>query len=257
MPGDDSGQPDREAPHLLAISPAPGSSAWLHEPIRYTFDEPIGAPALTVTATLGGESVEAIAAVDLDPHSLVISLAAGARGIGPHQRDDQLSLADAVVRAETLGASDDVRRLIGGGGWIVHARGLIRSRRIIDHRLRISGRGRLCRRILASRLLARRILLGRLFVGQRIARRRIFDRRRVDRADRHRNQGCKEAAVSRRGMLFFVLEGTLLLDLEGRTVALTPRQSMAVPRGVVHRTPTPDRAVMLMVEPASVVPTGD
>ena len=57
--------------------------------------------------------------------------------------------------------------------------------------------------------------------------------------------------------LFFVLEGTLLLDLEGRTVELKPRQGMVVPRGVMHRTRAPERTVVLMVEPVSVVPTGD
>jgi mannose-6-phosphate isomerase-like protein (cupin superfamily) len=57
--------------------------------------------------------------------------------------------------------------------------------------------------------------------------------------------------------LFFVLEGTLLLDLEGRTVELKPRQGMVVPRGVMHRTRARERTVVLMVEPAGVVPTGD
>ncbi len=57
--------------------------------------------------------------------------------------------------------------------------------------------------------------------------------------------------------LFFVLEGTLLLDLEGRTVALGPRQGMVVPRGVMHRTRAPSRTVVLMVEPSGVVATGD
>ena len=58
--------------------------------------------------------------------------------------------------------------------------------------------------------------------------------------------------------LFFVLEGTLLLDLpEGRTVALEERQGMMVPRGVVHRTRAPTRTVVLMIEAASVTPVGD
>ncbi len=57
--------------------------------------------------------------------------------------------------------------------------------------------------------------------------------------------------------LFFVLEGHLLLDLEDRTVALGPRQGMVVPRGVTHRTRAPRRTVVLMVEAATVVPTGD
>jgi mannose-6-phosphate isomerase-like protein (cupin superfamily) len=56
---------------------------------------------------------------------------------------------------------------------------------------------------------------------------------------------------------FFVLEGLLLLDLEGRTVELAPRQGLMVPRGVLHRTRAPSRTVVLMVEAATIVPTGD
>jgi mannose-6-phosphate isomerase-like protein (cupin superfamily) len=56
---------------------------------------------------------------------------------------------------------------------------------------------------------------------------------------------------------FYVVEGRLLIDLEGRTVALDPRQGFVVPKGVVHRTRAPDRTVILMVERAGVVPTGD
>jgi mannose-6-phosphate isomerase-like protein (cupin superfamily) len=56
---------------------------------------------------------------------------------------------------------------------------------------------------------------------------------------------------------FYVLEGILLIDLEGRTVELAPRQGMMVPRGVVHRTRAPKRTVVLMTEAATVIPTGD
>ena len=58
--------------------------------------------------------------------------------------------------------------------------------------------------------------------------------------------------------LFYVLEGRLLVDIEGRgTVTLEPRQGVVVPRGVVHRTRAEVRTVVLMVEAATVVPTGD
>jgi mannose-6-phosphate isomerase-like protein (cupin superfamily) len=58
--------------------------------------------------------------------------------------------------------------------------------------------------------------------------------------------------------LFFVLEGVLYLDIEGRpTAELGPLQGMVVPKGVVHRTRAPQRTVVLMVEPATVTPTGD
>jgi mannose-6-phosphate isomerase-like protein (cupin superfamily) len=56
---------------------------------------------------------------------------------------------------------------------------------------------------------------------------------------------------------FYVVEGRLLIDLEGRTVELAPRQAFVVPKGVLHRTRAPERTVMLMVENAGIVPTGD
>jgi len=56
---------------------------------------------------------------------------------------------------------------------------------------------------------------------------------------------------------FLVIEGRFLIDLEGRTVELGPRQGFPVPRGTVHRTRAPERSIVLMVEAAGVVPTGD
>jgi mannose-6-phosphate isomerase-like protein (cupin superfamily) len=56
---------------------------------------------------------------------------------------------------------------------------------------------------------------------------------------------------------FYVVEGRFLIDLEGRTVELAPRQGFVVPKGIVHRTRAPERAVVLMVEGAGIVPTGD
>ncbi|MBP6546552.1 MAG: cupin domain-containing protein [Phenylobacterium sp.] len=57
---------------------------------------------------------------------------------------------------------------------------------------------------------------------------------------------------------FYVVEGRLGLDIEGgESVELTPAQAYVVPRGVVHRTRAEGRTVILMVEQASVVPTGD
>jgi mannose-6-phosphate isomerase-like protein (cupin superfamily) len=56
---------------------------------------------------------------------------------------------------------------------------------------------------------------------------------------------------------FFVLDGVFCIDLEDRVVELQPRQGFVVPRGVVHRTRAPQRAVILMVETSAIVPTGD
>jgi mannose-6-phosphate isomerase-like protein (cupin superfamily) len=56
---------------------------------------------------------------------------------------------------------------------------------------------------------------------------------------------------------FYVVEGRLLIDLQDRTVELAPRQAFVVPKGTVHRTRARERTVMLMVENAGIIPTGD
>ena len=56
---------------------------------------------------------------------------------------------------------------------------------------------------------------------------------------------------------FYVVDGHFLIDLEGSTIELAPKQGYVVPRGVVHRTRAPRRCVILMVEGEEIVPTGD
>ncbi len=56
---------------------------------------------------------------------------------------------------------------------------------------------------------------------------------------------------------FYVVDGELLIDLKDKTVALQPQQGFVVPKGVVHRTRAPRRTIILMVENAGIIPTGD
>ena len=56
---------------------------------------------------------------------------------------------------------------------------------------------------------------------------------------------------------FLVLEGRLLIDLEQRIIELGPRQGVTIPRKLRHRPRAPERTVVVMVEGAGVVPTGD
>jgi mannose-6-phosphate isomerase-like protein (cupin superfamily) len=61
---------------------------------------------------------------------------------------------------------------------------------------------------------------------------------------------------------FYVVEGKLHIDLQreqqkDRIVELAPGQGFVVPKGVVHRTRAPQKTVILMVENAGIVPTGD
>jgi mannose-6-phosphate isomerase-like protein (cupin superfamily) len=56
---------------------------------------------------------------------------------------------------------------------------------------------------------------------------------------------------------FYVVEGRFLIDLEDQTIDLAPKQGFVVPKGVRHRPRAPERTVILMVEGAGIVPTGD
>jgi mannose-6-phosphate isomerase-like protein (cupin superfamily) len=56
---------------------------------------------------------------------------------------------------------------------------------------------------------------------------------------------------------FYVLEGMLLIDLEGHMIELKPRQGFVVPRGTMHRTRATERTVILMIENAGIIPTGN
>jgi mannose-6-phosphate isomerase-like protein (cupin superfamily) len=47
------------------------------------------------------------------------------------------------------------------------------------------------------------------------------------------------------------------IDLEEKSIDLQPKQGFLVPKGVRHGTRAPERAVILMVETAAIVPTGD
>src|ERR1700733_4677376 len=56
---------------------------------------------------------------------------------------------------------------------------------------------------------------------------------------------------------FYTVEGLLLIDLEDRVVEVKPAAGFVVPRVVVPRTRAPQRTVILMVENAVIIPTGN
>ena len=52
---------------------------------------------------------------------------------------------------------------------------------------------------------------------------------------------------------FLVIEGSLFIDLEGRTVELFPNQLFTIPKNVIHRTrPNGDRSVNLTFESSNM-----
>jgi len=57
---------------------------------------------------------------------------------------------------------------------------------------------------------------------------------------------------------FFTLSGELLIDIEEKeTVILKQHQGYVVPQGIVHRTRAPEKTVILMIETAGIIPTGN
>lgn len=57
---------------------------------------------------------------------------------------------------------------------------------------------------------------------------------------------------------FYVVEGHLSIDVENQpTIELDPRQGVVIPRGVVHKTRAAGRTVILMMENAGIIPTGN
>jgi mannose-6-phosphate isomerase-like protein (cupin superfamily) len=60
---------------------------------------------------------------------------------------------------------------------------------------------------------------------------------------------------------FYVVSGRLFIDVREnngeRTIELGPEQGVTISKGVMHRPRAPQKTVMLMVETASIKPTGD
>lgn len=56
---------------------------------------------------------------------------------------------------------------------------------------------------------------------------------------------------------FYVVDGLFIIDMEDQTVELRKGQGFVVPKGVRHRPRAPEKTVILMVENAGIIPTGD
>jgi mannose-6-phosphate isomerase-like protein (cupin superfamily) len=56
---------------------------------------------------------------------------------------------------------------------------------------------------------------------------------------------------------FFCLSGRFYIDLEDKTIVLGPNQGTTISKGVMHRPRSPEKSMVLTVETASIVPTGD
>lgn len=57
--------------------------------------------------------------------------------------------------------------------------------------------------------------------------------------------------------LFFVVKGTLLMELRDKTITIGENEFLIVPRGVEHRPVAPEEVWIMLFEPASTLNTGD
>lgn len=56
---------------------------------------------------------------------------------------------------------------------------------------------------------------------------------------------------------FYVISGTLFIDLEDDVIKLEPNQAVTISKNMMHRTRAPKKVTMLMVETKDIIPTGD
>ena len=57
--------------------------------------------------------------------------------------------------------------------------------------------------------------------------------------------------------LFLVIEGTLLIELEDRTLEANPGEFIIIPRGTPHRPKTAGEVKVVLFEPESTLNTGN
>lgn len=70
--------------------------------------------------------------------------------------------------------------------------------------------------------------------------------------------GSTEPAGHGEDEFFYVMEGRMLMDVDGREpIELSERQGISVAAGTSHRPRAAERAITLLVEGAGTVPTGD
>jgi mannose-6-phosphate isomerase-like protein (cupin superfamily) len=57
--------------------------------------------------------------------------------------------------------------------------------------------------------------------------------------------------------MFLVISGKLFIELESKTLELSPGEFVVIPRGVVHKPYSDEEVHLMLFEPASTVNTGD
>jgi hypothetical protein len=100
----DAWVPDTTPPALVTTTPT--GAAWLHEPVRLVFDEPLGGIDVTVTATLANAPVTATATID--GNAIAVAIDPDARGVGALALHVEGTVTDAAGNAGPVAADVQV-----------------------------------------------------------------------------------------------------------------------------------------------------
>lgn len=57
--------------------------------------------------------------------------------------------------------------------------------------------------------------------------------------------------------LFYVIEGTLFIELENKTIELNKGEFVVIPKGVNHKPYAPEEVSVMLFEPSTTLNTGD
>ncbi len=57
--------------------------------------------------------------------------------------------------------------------------------------------------------------------------------------------------------LFYVIAGTLFIELEDQTLELNPGEFVVIPKGVEHKPYAPEEVSVMLFEPATTLNTGN
>ena len=57
--------------------------------------------------------------------------------------------------------------------------------------------------------------------------------------------------------LFFVINGTLFMELENKTIEINAGEFIIIPKGTIHKPYAPEEASIMLFEPATTLNTGN
>jgi hypothetical protein len=156
-PTPDADAPDTTPPTLTQVTPS--GDAWLHEPVRLVFDEPLAASFdITATALVAGAPVATMATLDGD-RTISIALDPAARGVGTLDVHVAGSVAD--LAGNQTAVAEDVHAMLAPWSTVPVDLGVAAS----SPALVVDGRGAVIGAWLVGATGSRRVVAAELIGG--------------------------------------------------------------------------------------------